>query len=70
MANDRLHFWEEKLGENQQLLDMLNSSQFKSSDGGVIDAQTLAETRKWVTRRVAECQARVAEELAKRGAHM
>ena len=66
MANDRPHFWEEKLGENQQTLEMLNSGQCKSSDGGAIDAKTLAEVRKWATRRVAECEARMAEELAKR----
>jgi len=65
MANERLHFCEAKLGENKHILDMLHSGQFKSSDGGVIDEQTLAEVRKWATRRVAECEARITEELAK-----
>jgi hypothetical protein len=69
MANERLRFWEEKLGENQQILEMLNSGQFKSSDGGVIDKKTLAEVRKWATRRVEECEARIAEEWAKLRAH-
>jgi hypothetical protein len=68
MADDRLRFWEEKLGENQQIVEMLNSGQFKSSDGSALDDKTLAEVRKWATRRVAECEARVAEELAKRNA--
>jgi hypothetical protein len=61
MANERLHFWEEKLSENQQILEMLNSGQLKSSDGGVIDEMTLAEVRKWALGRVAECEARIAE---------
>jgi len=65
MANERLLFWEEKRNENQQILEMLNSGQFKSSDGGMIDEKTLADVRKWATRRVAECEARIAEELAK-----
>ena len=68
MAHERLHFWEEKLSENQHILEMLRSGQFKSSDGGVIDEQTLAEVRKWATRRVAECEARITEELAKQSA--
>ena len=70
MANERLHFWEEKLGENQHILAMLNSGQFKASDGGTIDEQTLAEVRKWAMRRVAECETRIAEELAKRSAYI
>ncbi len=70
MATERLRFWEEKLGENQQILDMLNSGQFKASDGKGLDETTLAEVRKWATRRVAECEARVAAELAKRSAQL
>jgi hypothetical protein len=61
MASERLRFWEEKLGENQQILAMLDAGHFKSSDGGEIDEKTLAEVRKWATRRVAECKARIAE---------
>jgi len=68
MATERLRFWEEKLDENQHILAMLNSGQFKARDGGVLDETTLAEARQWATRRVAECEARVAEELAKRRA--
>jgi len=60
MANERLRFWEEKMGENQHILAMLDAGQFRSSDGGVIDEKTLAEVRKWATRRVAECEARIA----------
>ena len=60
MANERLRFWEEKMGENQHILAMLDAGQFRSSDGGVIDEKTLAEVRTWVTRRVAECEARIA----------
>ena len=70
MATERLQFWEEKLDENQHILAILNSGQFKASDGSVLDETTLAEVRKWATRRVAECEARVAEELAKRRAHL
>ena len=70
MANERLHFWEEKLGENQHILAMLNSGQFKASDGGASDEQTLAEVRKWATRRVAECKTRIAEELAKHSGYI
>jgi hypothetical protein len=65
MATERLRFWEKKRGENQRILAMLNSGQFTASDGGVLDDTTLAEVRQWATRRVAECEARVAEELAK-----
>lgn len=60
MANDRLRFWQEKLDENQHILEMLNSGQFKSSDGGELDEKILVEVRKWATGRVAECQARIA----------
>jgi hypothetical protein len=69
MATERVRFWEEKLSENQHILDMLNAGQFRARDGGVLDETTLAEVRTWATRRVAECEARVAEELAKRRAH-
>ena len=65
MATERLRFWEEKLSENQHILDMLNSGQFTSRDGAALDETTLAEMRKWATRRVAECEARVAEALVK-----
>jgi hypothetical protein len=61
MESERLRFWEERLGENQQILTMLDAGQFRSSDGGAIDEKTLAEVRKWATRRVAECKARIAE---------
>ena len=61
MADERVLFWQKKLAENQHVLDVINSGQFRSSDGGVIDEQTLAEVRKWATRRVAECEARIAE---------
>jgi hypothetical protein len=49
---------------------MLNSGQFTSRDGSVLDETTLAEVWKWAVRRVAECEARVAEELAKHRAHL
>ena len=60
MANDRRHFWQEKLDENQRILDMLDSGQLTPSDGGVLDETILAEVRKWATGRVAACQARIA----------
>jgi hypothetical protein len=61
MANERLRFWQEKLDENQHILELLDAGQFISSDGGLIDEKTLAEVRKWATGRVAECEARLAE---------
>jgi hypothetical protein len=70
MANEHILFWEKKLVENQQILEMLNAGQFKAGDGGDMDERTLAEVRKWATRRVAECEARIAEELAKRRAYI
>src|SRR6266446_10782881 len=57
-------FWEEKLTENQRILAMLDSGQFKAGDGSVIDAQMLAEVRTCALRRVAECAARIAERRA------
>ena len=61
MADEHVLFWEKKLVENRQILAMLDAGQFKAGDGGVIDEQTLAEVRKWAKRRVAECEARIAE---------
>jgi hypothetical protein len=61
MADERLLFWQKKLAENQQVLEVINSGQFTSSDGGVIDETTLAEVRQWAMRRVRECEARIAE---------
>jgi hypothetical protein len=61
MADEWRQFWEKKLAETQHILAMIDSGHLKASDGGWIDEQTLAETRKWAVRRVAECQARIAE---------
>ena len=61
MADERLLFWQKKLADNQQVLEVINSGQFKSSDGSVLDETTLAEVRKWAMRRVMECEARIAE---------
>ena len=58
-ADEHLLFWEKKLVENRQILEMLDSGQFKAGDGDVIDEQTLAEVRKWAMHRVAECEARI-----------
>ena len=43
MADEHVLFWEKKLVENRHILAMLDAGQFKAGDGGVIDAQTLAE---------------------------
>ncbi len=59
MADEHVLFWEKKLVENRQILETLDSGQFKAGEGGVRDAQTLAEVRKWAKRRVAECEARI-----------
>jgi|RhiMetdeSRZDD1v2_1073273.scaffolds.fasta_scaffold657691_2 hypothetical protein len=61
MANERLRFWQEKLDENQHILELLDAGQFISSDGGLIDEKTLAEVRRWATGRVAECKVRITE---------
>jgi hypothetical protein len=57
-------FWEKKLAENQRILAMLDSGQFKAGNGSVIDTQTLAEVRTWALHRVAECEARIAARTA------
>jgi len=59
MADEHVLFWEKKLVENRQIVEMLDAGQFKAGDGGVIDERTLAEVRKWAMRRVAECEARI-----------
>jgi hypothetical protein len=61
MADETLLFWEKKLAENQHILALLDSGQFKDGEGNVLDEQTLAEVRRWAARRVAECEARIAE---------
>ena len=58
-ADEHVLFWEKKLVENRHILAMLDAGQFKAGDGGVLDAQTLAEVRKWAKRRIAECEARI-----------
>jgi hypothetical protein len=60
-ADETRVFWEKKLAENQRILAMLDTGQFKAGDGSVIDPQTLAEVRTWALHRVAECAARIAE---------
>jgi len=59
-ADEHVLFWEKKLVENRQIVEMLDAGQFKAGDGGVIDGQTRVEVRKWAMRRVAECEARIA----------
>jgi len=63
-ADETRVFWEKKLAENQRILAMLDSGQFKAGDGSVIDEQTLALVRTWALRRVTECEARIAERIA------
>jgi len=62
-ADETCVFWEKKLAENQRILAMLDSGQFKAGDGSVIDEQTLGEVRTWALRRVAECEARISERI-------
>jgi hypothetical protein len=59
MADAQALFWEKKLAENQHLLDLIDAGQCMAGDGGVIDAETIAEMRTWAARRVAECAARI-----------
>ena len=61
MADERHAFWEKKLAENQRILDMIDAGHFQAGDGSILDAETMAETRAWAVRRVAECATRIDE---------
>jgi hypothetical protein len=61
MASERVLFWQKKLAENQQILDLIEAGQFQMRNDNVRDEQVTAEGREWATRRVAECVARIAE---------
>ena len=61
MTSERVLFWQKKLAENQQILDLIDAGQFQTSNGDVLDEQTTAEVREWAARRVAECATRIAE---------
>jgi hypothetical protein len=61
MASERVRFWQKKLAENQQILDLIDVGRFQASNGDVPDEQATAEIRAWAARRVAECEARIAE---------
>ena len=61
MARERVLFWQKKLAENQQILDLLDAGQFQTSHGDVLDEQAAADVREWAARRVAECVRRLAE---------
>lgn len=61
MASERVLFWQKKLAENQQLLDLIDAGQFQTRHCEVPDEQATAEVRAWVVRRMAECTTRIAE---------
>jgi hypothetical protein len=61
MASERVLFWQKKLAENQQILDLIDARQFQASNGDVPDEQATAEIRAWAARRIAECKTRLAE---------
>ena len=61
MASERVLFWQQKLAEDQQILDLIDAKQFRTSNGDVPDEQATAEVRGWAARRVAECATRIAE---------
>jgi hypothetical protein len=61
MASERVLFWQKKVAENQQILDLIDAGQFQTRHGDVLDEQTAAEIRAWAARRVAECATRIAE---------
>ena len=61
MASERVLFWQKKLAENQQILDLIDAGRFQASNGDVPDEQATAEVRAWAARCVAECEARIAE---------
>jgi hypothetical protein len=61
MASERVLFWQQKLAENQQILDLLDAGQFQMSKGDILDEQTTAEMRAWAARRVEEYAMRIAQ---------
>jgi hypothetical protein len=61
MASERVLFWQKKLAENQQILDLIDAGQFQTRQGEVLDEQAATEVREWAARRVAECATRIAE---------
>ena len=60
MASERVLFWQQKLAENQHILDLIDAGQFQASNGDVQDEQTPAEVRAWAAGRVEECATRIA----------
>jgi hypothetical protein len=61
MVSERVLFWQKKLADNQQILDLIDAGRFQTSNGNVPDEQATAEVREWAARRVVECEARIAE---------
>jgi len=45
MASERVLFWQKKLAENQQILDLLDAGQFQTSHNDVLDEQAAADVR-------------------------
>ena len=39
MASERVRFWQKKLAENQQILDLIDAGRFQASNGDVPDEQ-------------------------------
>ena len=60
MTSERVLFWQQKLAENQYILELIDAGQFQTSNGEVPDERATAEVRAWAARRVAECEARIA----------
>jgi hypothetical protein len=60
MTSERVRFWQQKLAENQHVLDLLDAGQFQARNGDVQDEQTTAEVRAWAAGRVEECATRIA----------
>jgi hypothetical protein len=61
MASERVLFWQKKLAENQQILDLIDAGQCQMRNDDVLDEQTTAEMRGWAARRVEEYAMRIAE---------
>ena len=63
-------FWAQKLAENRHILVLIEAGTFTVGGRPVLDVETLEEVRQWAAQRVAACEARIAEALARRRAYI
>ena len=62
--------WAQKLAENRHILVLIEAGTFTVGGRPVLDVETLEEVRQWAAQRVAACEARIAEALARRRAYI